>query len=53
MNIDNKRKEIEQLVDKAVQSHDSRDAVHFTQAACNAANAMITLLNAEEMSRKK
>lgn len=45
--MENKRAEIEQLVDKAAKADDSGDAMRFSQAACNAANAMITLLNSE------
>ena len=41
------RNEIESLITKAVQSHDSADALRFTQAACNAANAILTLANIE------
>jgi hypothetical protein len=40
MNNDNKRKEIELLIDKAAQTHDSQDALRFSQAATNVANAM-------------
>ena len=50
MNPDNKRKEIEQLIDAALKSakeQDSLSALRYSQAACNAANAMITLINAE------
>ena len=34
------RKEIESLVKKAEQAEKSEDAMRFSQAACNAANAM-------------
>lgn len=43
MSDDNKRKEIEALIDKAAQTSDSQDAMRFSQAACNAANAMAEL----------
>lgn len=33
-------KEVESLVKKAEQATDSNDALKFSQAACNAANAM-------------
>ena len=36
-------KEIELLIDKAARAEDSADAVRFSQAACNAANAVCTL----------
>jgi hypothetical protein len=38
-----KTKEIEALIDKASASHDSGDALRFSQAACNAANALCAL----------
>jgi hypothetical protein len=38
-----KTKEIESLIDKAARSQDSGDALRFSQAACNAANALCSL----------
>lgn len=35
------RTEVEMLVKKAAEAPDSGDAMRFSQAACNAANAMI------------
>ena len=35
-----KSKEVEALIDKASKAEDSGDALRFSQAACNAANAM-------------
>jgi len=35
-----KSKEVEQLIDKAAKAEKSEDALRFSQAACNAANAM-------------
>jgi hypothetical protein len=35
------------LIYKAAESHDSNDALKFSQAACNAANALCALKNAE------
>jgi hypothetical protein len=43
MSNDDKRKEIEQLIVKAAQAEKSEDAMRFSQAACNAANAMCTV----------
>jgi hypothetical protein len=40
--------EIKKLVEKAAEAHDSSDAMRFTQAACNAANAMCALKTALE-----
>lgn len=36
----NKTHEVEQLIDKAAAASKSEDALRFSQAACNAANAM-------------
>ncbi len=38
-----KSKEVETLIDKAAQAEDSSDAMRFSQAACNAANALCAL----------
>lgn len=35
-----KSKEVEELIDKAARAGKSEDALRFSQAACNAANAM-------------
>ena len=48
---DVKRKEIESLIDKAAKTEKSEDAIRFSQAACNAANAMCAALTAESQSR--
>jgi hypothetical protein len=45
MNEDAKVKEVEELITKAAQAHDSGDAMRFSQAACNAANAMLIVKN--------
>lgn len=41
-----KSKEIEALIDKAAEADDSGDALRFSQAACNAANAMCAVASA-------
>lgn len=41
-----KTKMIEELIDKAVKAGRSEDALRFSQAACNAANAMFSLRTA-------
>lgn len=41
-------KEVESLVKKAEQSEKSDDAMRFSQAACNAANAMACLDNVQK-----
>jgi hypothetical protein len=43
----NKDEEIEKLIDKASKSNDSNDALKFSQAACNAANAVMCMINAK------
>ena len=40
MATNDKRKEIEVLIDKAATADKSEDAQRFSQAACNAANAI-------------
>ena len=42
-----KRNEIEQLIDKAAKVNDSSDALRFSQAACNAAQAMRCVADTE------
>ena len=37
------QKQIEELISKAAKTTDSGDAMRFTQAACNAANAWAVL----------
>jgi hypothetical protein len=45
MDNDNKgkEKEVKLLIDKASQAEKSEDALRFSQAACNSANAMCAL----------
>jgi hypothetical protein len=38
--MNDKSKEVEVLIDKAAKAEKSEDALRFSQAACNAANAM-------------
>lgn len=38
--MNDKSKEVEALIDKAAKADKSEDALRFSQAACNAANAM-------------
>ena len=38
-----KSSEVETLIDKAARAEKSEDAIRFSQAACNAANALHTL----------
>ena len=41
-----KSKEVETLIDKAADALKSEDALRFSQAACNAANAMCAVKTA-------
>lgn len=45
-------KEIESLVQKAEKAEKSDDALKFSQAACNSANAMACLFSVHEEMRK-
>lgn len=44
-----KSKEVETLIDKAAKAERSEDALRFSQAACNAANAMCAVKSSEIM----
>jgi hypothetical protein len=46
-----KSNEITALIDRAAKAHDSCDALRFSQAACNAANAMCSLHTAQGMDQ--
>ncbi len=50
MNVLDVTKEIESLVKKAEQAEKSEDALRFSQAACNSANAMASVRNMPEDS---
>ena len=41
-----KSKEVETLIDKAAKAEKSEDAMRFSQAACNAGNAMCLIKTA-------
>lgn len=45
-----KDNQISELIDKAAKAEDSGDALRFSQAACNAANALCALTNTKNMS---
>lgn len=47
MNTNENRTHVETLIAKAADAHDSGDAMRFSQAATNAANAMCALRVAE------
>lgn len=49
--METQQKEIEALIKKASECERSEDAMRFSQAACNAANAMCALNTA--LSQKK
>lgn len=44
--MNDKSKEVEALIDKAAKAVNSEDAIRFSQAACNAANALCALKEA-------
>ncbi len=44
--MDELKKHVEKLIEKAAQARESDDALKFSQAATNAANAMCALLTA-------
>lgn len=50
--MSDKQVEIALLIDKAAQAEKSEDALRFSQAACNAANAVCTTINAENMRKE-
>lgn len=41
---------IELLIKKAAEAHESQDAMRFSQAACNAANAVLVMSNQHKTS---
>lgn len=45
--------EVTSLVKKAEQAEKSDDALKFSQAACNAANAMASLLHAGKINKSE
>ena len=42
-----KTKEVEALIEKAAKTEKSEDALRFSQAACNAANAMCAVASSK------
>lgn len=44
--MEDKSKQVEVLIDKAADAAKSEDALRFSQAACNAANAMCSVKSA-------
>ena len=49
--MENMSKEIETLINKASKAEKSEDAVRFSQAACNAANAMCAVKTAATIGK--
>jgi hypothetical protein len=45
--MSDKTKQVEELIDKAAKADKSEDALRFSQAACNAANAMCAVKSSE------
>jgi len=49
---DKSKERITELIDKAATVHDSADALRFSQAALNAANALCSLAHVEKPTTK-
>jgi hypothetical protein len=45
-----KSSEVEALIDKASKASKSEDAIRFSQAACNSANALVALAHWRKLS---
>jgi hypothetical protein len=45
--------EVKELISKAAKANDSGDAMRFSQAACNAANALCSLASEKTIKPKK
>ena len=45
------QKHVEAMIEKAAKADKSDDALKFSQAACNAANAMCSLKNAKQPAK--
>ncbi len=48
---DTARKQVEELIDKAAKASHSHEALHYSQAALNAANAICSLGAAEKNAK--
>ncbi len=46
-----KREAVHQLIEKAAKANNSTDAMHFSQAACNAANALACVANTKAAAK--
>lgn len=46
-----KRKQVDELIEKAAKSENSADALRFSQAACNAANALCALKTSDTIGK--
>lgn len=44
-------KQVEEMIEKAAKADKSDDALKFSQAACNAANAMCALASAKSIGK--
>lgn len=51
MKIEDQEKHIEALIEKAAKSEKSDDALKFSQAACNAANAVCSVESAKTIGK--
>lgn len=50
MKNDDKKNAVESLIDKAATTDRSEDAMRFSQAACNAANALCALASSKTIA---
>jgi hypothetical protein len=50
--MNDKRQEVEKLIDKAAAADKSEDALRFSQAACNSANAMCAIKTSQAMDKR-
>jgi hypothetical protein len=50
--MDDQKTQIELMIKKASEAKSSDDALKFSQAACNAANALCSLIHAKSESAK-
>lgn len=48
-----KTAQVSELIDKAANANSAVDALQFSQAACNAANAMCAVASAKDIAKAK
>lgn len=50
--MNDKTKQVEELIDKAAKAEKSEDALRFSQAACNSANAICAMKTSASIETK-